>query len=276
MVRLPRVLHKPLVWLFGGVPVRIRSGPNAGMRWTVVSSGRGYVTGTFERERLTAMESLARRGDVFWDVGAHQGYLTLAASRWVGSAGRVVSFEPSGASRPILERHVRWNKLDNVGVLPFAVSDTDGTAQFGGSGGSVSFRLGRGDESVTTRTIRSLIENDSQPAPTILKLDVERSEAAILRGGIEYLSPDMLVWISIHGHDLYCECRDLLTSRGFTIFESPRLHEARKNPQLSWGGDKELLGVGSNRVLIARELAAVDRFCGGIQGRAMGSELESV
>ena len=259
MKRLPRVLHKPLVWLFGAVTVRIRSGPNAGKRWTVTSSGRGYVAGNFERERLAAMESLTRPGDVFWDVGAHQGYITLAASKWVGPAGRVVSFEPSTANRSMLERHVRWNKLDNVEVFPFAISDTDGVAQFGGSGGSVSFRLGRGDESVATRTMRSLIENDSQPRPTVLKLDVERSEAAALRGGTDYLSPDMIVWISLHGRELYHECRGLLAGRGMTVYESAKLRDVI-DPVKPWGGDKELLAIGSERTLSAAERDAVSRF----------------
>jgi FkbM family methyltransferase len=258
---LPRVLHDPLVWLFSGARRRIRSGPNAGRFWSVTSSGRGYVSGNFERERLAAMESLTRPGDVFWDVGAHQGYVTLAAAKWVGPQGRVVSFEPSSANRAFLERHVRWNRLDNVGVLPFAMSDTDGVAMFGGTGGSVSFRLGRGDESVATRTIRSLIENGSIPRPTVLKLDVERSEAAALRGGTDYLMPDMIVWISLHSRELYHECRGLLAGRGMTVYESAKLREVI-DPKKSWGGDKELLAVGADRVLTPDEMEAVSRFKG--------------
>ena len=261
MKRLPRFLHKPLVWLFSAARRRIQSGPNAGRLWSVSSSGRGYVSGSFEHERLAAMESLTRPGDVFWDVGAHQGYITLAAAKWVGPGGRVVSFEPSSANRALLERHVHWNKLNNVQVLPFAISDTDGNAQFGGTGGSVSFRLGRGDESVATRTIRSLIQNESQPRPTVLKLDVERSEAAALRGGNEHLSSNMVVWISLHSRELYHECRDLLAGHGMTVHESAKLREVI-DPEKSWGGDKELLAVGSARELTPEEKDAVSRFCG--------------
>jgi len=259
MKRLPRFLHKPLVWVFRGARRTIRGGPNAGRLWSVTSSGRGYVTGNFERERLAAMESLTRPGDVFWDVGAHQGYVTLAAAKWVGPQGRVVSFEPSSANRALLERHVRWNKLDNVEVLPFAISDTDGVAMFGGTGGSVSFRLGRGDETVSTRTMTSLIETDSQPRPTVLKLDVERSEAAALRGGAGYLSQDMIVWISLHSRELYHECRSLLAARGMTVYESAKLRGVI-DPGKPWGGDKELLAIGPERTLTPRERDAVSRF----------------
>lgn len=221
------------------------------------------MAGNFERERLAAMGSLVRPGDVFWDIGAHQGYVTLAAARWVGPEGRVVSFEPSSANRAFLERHVSWNKIDNVQVLPFALSDTEGAAQFGGAGASVTFRLGRGDEWVVSRTIRSLIENDSHSRPTVLKLDVETSEAAVLRGGIEHLSPDIVIWISVHSRDLYQECRSLLAGRGIAVFESAQLRESAKNPEQRWGGDKELLAIGPKRVLTDQEKEAVSRFCGG-------------
>src|SRR5690348_10903654 len=36
-----------------------------------------------------------RPGDVFFDIGAHQGWMSMVAARRVGLKGRVVAFEPS-------------------------------------------------------------------------------------------------------------------------------------------------------------------------------------
>jgi FkbM family methyltransferase len=262
VAHLPQIFQKPLVRLLSGFRLKIRSGPNAGMRWTLASSGRGYVAGTFEQDRVSAIVSLLRSGDVFWDIGAHQGYVTLAASRVVGAAGSVVSFEPAASNRALLESHVRWNRLSNVRVLPYAVSDTDGEAAFGGTGGSVTFGLGRGDEVVATRSIRSLIENESLPRPSVLKIDVEGSEADVLRGGIEFLSPGMVIWISVHGHDLHEECRELVSSRGMQVFESVKIRRAAASPGERWGSDKEMLAVGSARHLTPEEMQVIARFTG--------------
>jgi len=249
-----------MVRVLSGFRLKIKSGPNAGMRWTLASSGRGYAAGTFEHERVSAIVSLLRKGEVFWDIGAHQGYVTLAASRAVGAAGSVVSFEPAASNRSLLESHVRWNRLYNVRVLPYAISDADGEAAFGGTGGSVTFGLGRGDEVVATRSIRSLMQNESLPRPSVLKIDVEGSEADVLRGGIEFLSPAMLIWISVHGHDLYQECRTLVSSRSMQIFESAKIRRAAASPAERWGSDKEMLAVGSERRLTAEEIEVIERF----------------
>lgn len=260
MRRLPLTVRRFGTQLLGSVALRIRSGPNAGYRWSLVSSGRGYGAGTFEADRVNAILALLREGEQFWDIGAHKGYVSLAAARAIGRTGSVFALEPSAVNRALLERHLRWNDAANIRVLPFAASDADGEERFGGSGSSITFQLGHGDDTVQTRTIRSLIEQDGLEAPTVLKIDAEGSEARILRGGLAYLSPHMLVWISVHSRALYDECRALLHDRAFRLYESARMAERTSGAVSAWGGDKELLAVGSARAVTDAELRALRLF----------------
>lgn len=260
MLRLPYAVRRLASRVIDSIPVRIQGGPNAGMRWSLASSGRGYRRGSFEKKRVDTFTALLATGDVVWDIGAHKGYLSLAASRRVGNAGRVVSFEPSSGNRALLERHVAWNDARNVRVLPVAVSDRDGEALFGGPGSTITFRIGVGDETVPTRTIRTLIEQDGLPPPTVLKIDAEGAEADILRGAGEHLTPGMLVFISVHSRELYHACEAALTARGFRVFASVAAAERLRDPAASWGGDKELLAVGPARTLTDADVRALPLF----------------
>ena len=93
------------------IPLRIRSGPNRGLKWSLASSGRGYRTGRFESGRIQALRSLVSHGDRVWDIGAHKGYVSMALSRSVGEEGSVTAFEPSQENLWFLRKHIEWNAL---------------------------------------------------------------------------------------------------------------------------------------------------------------------
>lgn len=243
-MRLPYSLRTAGARLLRHVPVRIRSGPNQGLRWSLASSGRGYGSGRFEASRIQALLALVSPGDRFWDLGAHKGYLAMAMARRVGPSGSVVAFEPSGTNLWFLRRHIDWNALTNVRILPVAVSDRDGHDQFGGRHSSLTFRLGQGSDRVRVATLQSLKVEERLSPPDIMKIDVEGSEAAVLRGAGDLLSEETLLYISIHGRSCYDECHAVLSERGYRLYESTALAERLANPSLRWGGDHELLAVG--------------------------------
>lgn len=190
---------------------------------------------------MSAIIASLRPGDRVWDIGAHKGYVTMAAARVVGPGGGVTAFEPSSINLWFLRRHIAWNRLGNVTVVPVAVSDREGHALFGGTGSSIAFKVGTGDETVELRTIASLIEHDGLPMPAVIKIDVEGSEAAVLRGAGEHLAGVRRVFISIHGRSLYDECRAILLDRGFRVTESPALAECLADPAGRWREDPELI-----------------------------------
>ena len=68
-------------------------------------------------DRLAALQAVVRPGDCFWDIGAHKGFVTLAAASMVGPSGSVVSLEPSGRNLWFIRKHLSWNPAEHVRVL---------------------------------------------------------------------------------------------------------------------------------------------------------------
>ena len=241
---------------FGGLDVRIRSGPNRGLRWSVAALGRGYGSGRFGRDRLDALAAVVREGDAFWDVGAHKGYITLAASRMVGPSGLVIAIEPASANLRFLERHLVWNGIGNVRVVPAAASDRNGVGFVGGPGSSVAFRLGEGPEEVPVRTIELMAVELDLGRPTVLKIDVEGEEAAVLRGAKRLLGSDQALLVSTHTRELYEECRATLIPLGFWIHDSWEIakHRTLGTP---WTSDHDFLAIGRDRPVDEAKIRAL-------------------
>jgi FkbM family methyltransferase len=203
--------------------------------------------------------SLIRPGDCFWDIGAHKGYITLIAARRVGKRGRVYAVEPANANLWYLRRHLRWNGVENVTVVPVAVSNFDGLSRFGG-GSSLAFKLGKGKDLVPVRSVRSLIESGDCEPPTFLKIDTEGAEADILAGAGRYLeNRRLMILISVHSPDLYAACSNLLRDRGFRVIESGPLvaacRAAWQQPFSRDGrSDPDLLAIGSECLITEQDL----------------------
>jgi len=137
--------------------------------------------------------------------------------------------------------------VDNARVVPAALSDHEGEATFGGSGSSVAFKVGTGPERIVVRTLASLVLELGLTGPSVLKIDVEGEEAAVLRGAGSFLGGDQAVLVSTHGRELYEECRALLEARRFRIFDSSEIAERRPDPRRAWSSDHDVLGIGPRR-----------------------------
>jgi FkbM family methyltransferase len=259
-MRLPGPVRAIGGTLVRHVSVPVKAGPNRGLMWSLASAGRGYRAGRFEPDRVQALLALSRPGDRIWDIGAHKGYVALALARKVGRAGTVLAFEPSRVNLWFLRRHIEWNRIPNVRIVPVAVSDREGEDSFGGGGSSVTYRLGRGHERVRVSTLRSLAKEEGLDPPDVLKIDVEGNEAAVLRGAGDLLSQEMLLFISIHNRGAHAECRSILLQRGYRLYEERALVERAADPSRRWGGDRVLLAVGAHRSVSDAEVRSLRLF----------------
>lgn len=266
-MRLPLSLRRAASRLLRRIPVRIRAGPNRGMRWSLAAAGRGFWSGRFERDRAEALAALLRRGDHVWDAGAHQGYVTLLAARQVRPGGRVVAIEPSSYNRWYLERHAAWNGLEDVRVAPVALAGRDGRRRFQESGSSVTFGLGGdegergggGDGMVVARTPRSLAGEVGRP--TFVKLDVEGAESEVLGGVLDLLPPDGAVVVALHSAEADRRARSALAARGFRALPSRRLRRFRdRRGRRGWPGDPDVVGLGPEREVDRGELRRLAYF----------------
>lgn len=246
--------------ILGNVRVRVRSGINEGRRWSLVSTGRGYGSGAFGRARLEVAEALVQPGDCVLDLGAHKGFMSLAASRLVGPDGVVVAVEPGSTNLWFLRKHVSWNRAHNVRIVRAAVGSEAGTVSFGGRGDSLAYQVGVGDEEVPLMTIPDILQEADAPLPSLIKMDIEGQELAALEGAAQALSPTVALIISVHSRELYDACAALLTGRGFKLFPGWEIARRLSGEVEAWGGDDDLVAIGPDREFDREQLEALSLF----------------
>ena len=194
-------------------------GPSKGRRWIVGSSNHGCWLGSYEFEQRSIFEQYVGIGDVVFDVGAHVGFYTLVASVLVGSAGRVVAFEPLPGNLFYLREHLSMNHVSNVTVIDKAVTDHAGMVKFRSRESRAMGRIADdGDMSVAAVCLDDLIENSDLPPPTCIKVDVEGGEYRALIGAREFLSrAHPVIFLSTHGRDIHADCCQLLRQCKFDL-----------------------------------------------------------
>lgn len=181
-----------------------------------------------------------RPGDVFFDVGAHYGWISLKAAHCVGPTGTVVAFEPSPAIAKILGYHVRVNRLHRVLVVPMAISDGDGHAvPFYLVNNGMSFRnslvisgdvpfLSPADktEIAVQATTLDTFSKNSHLAPKVVKIDIEGAEFLALKGSIQLLEKHHpVIIVEIHPYWLpqgqtQEQILEFLRGYGYTVVDS--------------------------------------------------------
>jgi FkbM family methyltransferase len=157
-----------------------------------------------------------RPGDVFFDIGAYMGEYALLASKLVEPGGCVYAFEPDPAARHLLQRNVAVNAVSNVRVLPYAVTDREGTAWLDGPAWLDSRRLGSSDSTVTPEggvvEIRTVTLNrfceEHKIYPTVVKIDTPGGESRVLAGGIDVLRDARAIVIELNERKLRHEGQD--------------------------------------------------------------------
>jgi FkbM family methyltransferase len=148
-----------------------------------------------ELDVTPVVEGLLEDGGVFYDVGANMGFYTLIGSKRVGTAGKVIAFEPDPDNTAGIRDVIERNALGNVTVVELAVSDTGGTLAFERSAGlrHSGHLAGVGCDTidageridVKVTTLDSFCQEN--PAPDVIKIDVEGGEGNVLRGALNTL-----------------------------------------------------------------------------------------
>ena len=149
-----------------------------------------YIFGVHEIDVDWMFAHLLQRGDTVVDVGASFGFHALTSAMRVGPEGQVYEIEPQPDMFALLEQNIRNNRLTNVTTDPLALSDSPQALALHRFAG-----LGTGHTSVSTLhrddyetivcpavTLDSYLDSHAVRKVTILKLDVEGSELAVLRG----------------------------------------------------------------------------------------------
>ena len=145
---------------------------------------------------LAYLERVLSPGKVFVDAGANFGIYTLLASKIVGEAGRVISFEPSSRVFPVLRRNITLNGFKNVLAFPIALTDKPGRARLyyhsavgcDSLGKDASFEPDAHAEEIGTESLDTVLEQTSVGRVDVIKMDVQGAEELALRGANEIVS----------------------------------------------------------------------------------------
>jgi FkbM family methyltransferase len=154
-----------------------------------------------EEHVLRWIADTLRPGDVFFDVGAHQGWMSMVAARQTRNTGRVIAFEPSPPLAALLSYHKRINRLSQIEVIEKAVSYSDATGiafnLVGNGNAFMNSLLGTHVEDSSGRSV-SAIEVEtitldtfsrlSGLTPRLIKIDTEGSELWVCQGAKELLA----------------------------------------------------------------------------------------
>lgn len=162
-----------------GTRLPILSGPLRGVRWTVSHHGYyptgpdsgpgvrdyGYLSGFYERHTQIILRDYLRRGDVFWDLGAHHGFFSLLAKHCGAS---VVAFEGDPKSVPWIVRNI-----------PQAV--------------------------VCAEYVNATTDWRRFPRPDVIKCDIDGGESEALLGLLQVYRPRVIYLATHGPiHDMFC------------------------------------------------------------------------
>lgn len=158
----------------------------------VMNASDGIVSGQFEPEVVSLLESLLRRSDRFVNVGANSGFYCLLA-RKLGVP--VVAFEPVAQTAATLMQNLRANKYDEgTVVLPVAAGALPSVSQIYGVGTGASLLRGWANNPESLTQLVSVVRLDDILRQTasdeklLLLVDVEGYEFEALSGATAVLS----------------------------------------------------------------------------------------
>jgi FkbM family methyltransferase len=216
---LGALLRAPLHLLPAATVMPVLQGPLRGAKWIVGSGTHGCWLGSYEHQKGKIFQTMVPTGSVVYDIGANVGYYTLIAAFLVKSSGQVFAFEPVPRNYRFLEQHLALNHLSNVTVVKSAVSSVPGERYFDPAPGpSMGHLAEAGSLKVRCATLDDFVFKEANPAPHVIKIDVEGAEADVLAGASEVLRRNRpLIFLATHGEAVQRECRNILNGHGFIV-----------------------------------------------------------
>jgi FkbM family methyltransferase len=141
--------------------------------------------GLYDAEEMRFLLAWLRAGDTFVDVGSNVAPYSLLSTAVRGT--RAVAFEPGTLAQVRARANIDLNGVrGRVTLVPLAVSDADGeaslTADRWATNALVDDRYDGPVEHVTTTRLDSYDEEHGLGRVSLIKIDVEGHELAVLRG----------------------------------------------------------------------------------------------
>ena len=198
--------------------------------------------GYYEKELGDLLKKIVKPSDVFIDIGANIGYFSLLVAHRLPSA-EVISFEPVVDLYKKMNDNITLNDIKNIITIHAAVGEIDEERELFVSApdnsGMSSFRqpenYSGSKEKVKVVAIDEWFKGSGLSKIDILKLDIEGSELAALRGMkkvlqnfrpllIVEINPETLSMFNLKPLDIY-DYLEQQGYKGFLILENARLKQ---------------------------------------------------
>lgn len=202
-----------------GSIVRIKSGIAKGMLWKRYHRYvNGYWVGIYELPIQKRIKFELKYGDVFFDIGANAGFLSLVGAKAVGYSGRVIAFEPLPMNAYVIEEQFELNNLKQCQCIRCAIGERIGKSEIfllkntkGEPSPSRAYLLSRTSDineghvmkrfNVDVITLDHFCQKHNL-IPDLIKIDVEGAEADVLRGAKGLLHSDRAPRIIMETHGI--------------------------------------------------------------------------
>lgn len=138
----------------------------------------------YEPETSALLDRLVGDGDCLLDVGANWGWYALFVASRPGFSGRIHAFEPFPSTFDDLQSLVRQAGMETVITCHrLALSEAAGEAAMGLPDG-VQSGLARFGQGAGPTVALARLDDLDLPDPTVMKIDAEEHEAAVIRGAV--------------------------------------------------------------------------------------------
>lgn len=223
----------------------------------IVSTGMtgatcNIYTGLHDLPEMAFTVHLLRPDDAFVDVGANVGVYTVLAGAVAGA--RCTAFEPSVRIFKALRENVRINNID-ADLRREAVGASCGTVKFSEDRLDTTSHVAQlGESGVDVQLVN--LDGVLSETPTLIKIDVEGFESAVLDGAEKILADPKLLAVIMETNgsgERYGAGDDVLLSRmtayGFRAYSYSPFERRLISP-----------GTNKNTILIRNEMLVADRL----------------
>jgi FkbM family methyltransferase len=149
--------------------------------------------GTWEQRVLDACLNVIQPGDIFYDIGANAGYMSIEVANHFKNDVRVVAFEPQTSLAHSIAVSAHLNSFPNIDVYAIMLGSEEGTVELFIPTSSIhASSVSRAAEAECIQcpctSLDRLVLEKIIPPPNVIKIDVEGGELDVFRGARQVIS----------------------------------------------------------------------------------------
>ncbi len=188
------------------------------------------IDGIFEKAEIQYVIDHLKKGDMAYDIGANIGYFTVIMGVVVSGEGKISSFEPMPNNLVKLKENIILNNLKNITINEIALSDRTGEIQMHSPVDDLAFASIYTPDNASTNTgniinvktdlLDNIWTNSGEPDISVIKLDVEGAEVAVLKGALNCLKtckPKIL--LEANSEEEFNSIRKIIEPLNYTYYQ---------------------------------------------------------